>query len=88
VDVARYRSLRLRDIRGEYLPPAQAEGRTFFRVRMVVAPDVGPVLAFTQVFGLYTPDRAVSVTACPCAFSPCFDPRAPDCGCCNREVAQ
>jgi len=84
----RWSRLRLRDIRWEYLPPSRPEGRTFFRVRLVVLPEgAGAPDVFTLMMGLYTPDPASKVAGCPCAFARCFDPRFPDCDCCNHPGA-
>lgn len=80
----KYKNLLIQDMRWQYLVPMENEGRTFFRLKLVLEAAEGTrLLPFTTLVGVQTPDLPTAVSDCPCLFDVCFDPAKPNCTCCS-----
>ena len=87
---ARYRGLGIQDLRWQYLPPEENEGRVFFRIKLVLkALDSDRMMPFGSLIAVSTPELPASISDCPCLFASCFIPwnsggkqKLGNCSCC------
>ena len=80
----RWKRLGVEDMRWQALLPQSGEPELFIRVKLVLRDsEGGGLLPFTTLVGVPLPEPTAEVSDCPCLNLPCFDPKKPDCSCCQ-----